>query len=99
MNIICTTCNARNSGWCAGRDGNFKYCFQGCTSDFDNIITPFNTTDELYDKCSWLHWVIKDSLEFGRSDYGNAHTVLLYGRYRDLLLETEETIPVGYVTK
>ena len=97
MNIICTNCDTRNRlHLCGGKDGDFKYCFRraGSTMGLKKTITQFNTLHELYQKCSWLDWIIPETLVLENKPYGNNdNMVLLKGHFG-----SNNSLPLGFVT-
>ena len=101
MNKLCEICDTRNRlGMCNGRDGDFKYCFRrvGSTNRLEETITPFTTLHELYEKCSWLKWIVPETLELENEAYGRGNNrVLLWGQ-SESQLGTNEGQPVGFVT-
>ena len=98
MNKLCEICDTKNRlGICNGRDGDFKYCFRrvGSTNGLEETITPFTTLHELYEKCSWLKWIVPGTLELENEPYGSKNNmVLLMGKSEN----TDEYLPVGFVT-
>jgi hypothetical protein len=112
MNNICKTCDTRiRLRICNGREGDFKYCFRrvGTRNGLEETITPFNTIEELYDKCKWLKNVIKDSLYLDEEHdyerpYNEEHFTALYGLYKyeedlDEKIECGWKRRIGYVIR
>ena len=101
MNKLCEICDTRNRlGMCNGRDGDFKYCFRrvGSTNRLEETITPFTTLHELYEKCSWLKWIVPETLELENEAYGRGNNMVLLWGQSERQLGTNEGQPVGFVT-
>lgn len=109
MNKICETCDTRNRlRICNGRDGDFRYCFRrkGSLTNLDQTITPFNTIDELYEKCSWLNGgeypdsgYIKEQLYIDDQPYADEeHMRAMYGLHKKEE-DLDEKIECGWLRK
>ena len=100
MNKLCEICDTRNRlGICKGRDEDFKYCFRrvGSRNGLEETITPFNTLHELYEKCSWLEWIVPETLILENKPYGRGNDMVLLWGQSERQLGTNEGQPVGYV--
>lgn len=109
MNKICETCDTRlRLGICKGKDGDFRYCFRrmGSLNGLEITITPFNTLDELYEKCRWLNGgehpdngYIKKQLYLDNVPYADdEHMRVLYGLHKKEE-DLDEKIECGWVRK
>lgn len=101
MNQLCKICDTKNRlNLCDGRDGDFQFCFRrvGSLENLAETITPFNTLHELYEKCSWLDWIIEDTMFLDTESYtSNNNMVLLFGKEKNQF-NIGKILPIGFVT-